>query len=447
MTHSDQTRQLLHDLIDAAVAAGASSADAVLVRGTSLSFARRLGRPERLDRSESRDLGLRVFLNQRHSVVSSSDTSSEALRELVERAIAMARTVPEDEFAGLAESGSLATEFPDLDVVDDDEPATGTLMERAAEAEDAALAVAGVTNSEGAEASWGRSEIALAASNGFHGTRTATRHSVGVSVIAGEGRAMERDDEYATAVHGADLPAADAVGRIAGERAVGRLHPRKAESTRVPVVYDRRVAGSLLGHLASAINGAAVARGTTFLKDRLNERVFAAGVTIVDDPLRARGLRSKAFDGEGLPTCRRVVVEGGVLRTWIMDLCSARQLGLASTGHAQRGTSGPPSPSVTNFYLEPGALAPQALMADIESGFYVTELIGFGVNGVTGDYSRGASGFWIENGALAHPVSEVTIAGNLADMFRRLTAAADLEFRYGTDAPTVRVEGMTVAGR
>jgi len=368
------------------------------------------------------------------------------LDELVERGLAMARSVPEDPFCGLAETGQLAGEVPDLDICDTDQPSPETLTDWAARAEEAARAVPGVTNSEGADASWGRSTVAMAASNGFSRTYSGSHCGFSVSVLAGEGTAMERDYDYTGAVYAADLRSPEEIGRSAGEKAVRRLNPRKVDSAQVPMVFDPRVARGFLGHLAGAINGTAVARGTTFLKDKLETQIFPSAITIVDDPLRPRGLRSKPFDGEGVAVMRRNVIDKGVLTTWFLDLRSARQLEMATTGHAARGTSSPPSPSATNLYLEPGALTPAGLMADIDSGFYVTEMIGFGVNGVTGDYSRGASGFWIDKGELAYPVSEVTIAGNLTDMFANVTAADDLEFRYGTDAPTVRVDGMTVAG-
>ena len=437
---------LLSDLIAKARSAGADTADAVFVEGVSLSLARRLGKPERLERAEGADLGLRVFIGRRQAIVSSSDRSAEALAELVERAVAMARSVPEDPFCGLAEPDMLAAAVPDLDILDAGEPTPETLADWAARAEDAARAVAGVTNSEGAEASWGRSTIAMAAGNGFGGTYAGSHYAISVSVLAGEGTAMERDYDFTSTVYAEDLRQPEEIGRAAGERTVRRLNPRKADSAQVPVVYDPRVARSLLGHLAGAVNGSAVARGTSFLKDKLGQAIFPASVTIVDDPLRRRGLRSKPFDGEGVATSLHNVVDGGVLSTWFLDLRSARQLEMATTGHASRGTSSPPSPSATNLYLEPGTVSPAELLGDIDSGFYVTELIGFGVNGVTGDYSRGASGFWIDKGELAYPVSEVTVAGNLTHMFANITAADDLEFRYGTDAPTLRIDGMTVAG-
>ncbi len=437
---------LLDDLIAKAKAAGAEAADAVFVSGVSLSHAQRLGELERLERSEGQDLGLRVLIGKRQAMVSSTDRSPQVLADLVERAVAMARSVPEDPYCGLAEPAQLARDIPVLENCDRSEPPPELLIERAKACEEAARAVAGVTNSEGAEAGWSLSRIALAASNGFAASYAGSRHSLGVSVLAGEGLGMERDYDFSSTVYGADLEDPAAVGRRAGEQTVRRLGARKAKTGKVTIVYDPRVANSLLRHLSSAISGPAIARGTSFLKDKLGESIFPSGITIVDDPHRPRGLRSKPFDGEGVANTRRAIVEEGKLTTWIMSLASARQLGLQTTGHAARGTSSPPTPAVTNLYMEPGALTPAELMADIKSGFYVTEMMGMGVNGVTGDYSRGASGFWIEKGELAYPVSEVTVAGNLKDIFAQMTPANDLKFRYGTDTPTLRVEGMTVAG-
>src|SRR5215472_14866184 len=436
----------LQDLLRAARAAGADAADAIFVSGVSASVSYRLGKLEDVERAESSDLGLRVFVGQRVAFVSSTDLSDRALAGLPERAVAMARLAPEDRFATLATADLLARDWPELDIEDLSEPSAETLIERAREVEGAALAVRGVTNSEGGGASFGRSSVVLTTSEGFVGRYSGTSHSVGVAVVAGEGTGMERDYDSASARHGGDLDSAGLVGRRAGERAVGRLNPRKAKSQSVPIVYDPRVSMSLLGHFAGAISGASIARGVSFLKDKLGEPVFSRAVRIIDDPHRKRGLRSKPFDGEGVANSRHALIEDGVLTTWMLDCASARQLGLKSTGHAARGTGGPPSPSPTNLYMEPGSQTPEELMADIRDGFYVTELIGMGVNGVTGDYSRGAAGFWIENGKRAYPVSEVTIAGNLKEMLLRLTPANDLVFRHGTNAPTLRVEGMTVAG-
>jgi PmbA protein len=446
MRTADDSLNLLSDLVDKARGAGAEAADALLVATTGLSAARRMGRRERLERQENADLGLRVFLGKRQAIVSTTDLSGPALDELVEHALAMARAVPEDPDCGLAAPEALASQFPDLDSCDPRDADEELLDERARRAEEAALGVEGVTNSEGAEASFSRTRVALAGSNGFSGAYETTGHSLQVAVLAGEGTAMERDYEFTHAVHGGDLEAPEWVGTEAARRAVRRLNPRKVMSTRVPVVYDPRVAWGVLIHLASAVNGAAIARGTSFLKGKMDEAVFAEGIAVIDDPHRPRGLRSRPFDGEGVAGARRKVVEDGILRSWILDSHSARRLGLTTTGHAARGVSSPPSPSVTNLHLEPGSMSPQELLADIDEGFYATEFIGMGVNGVTGDYSRGAAGFWIRDGVLAEPVSELTVAGNLLEMFRHLTPADDLVFRYGIDAPTLRIEGMTVGG-
>ena len=446
MPEADVAFALLSDVLERARRAGADAADALVVEDASLAAAERLGERERLERAESVELGLRVFKGKRQAVVSSTDVSPAARGELAERALAMAATVPEDPDCGLAGAAQIACQVREIDLFDPLGPTADELTQRAKALEEAARAVPGVTNSEGAEAAWSRTRIAMAATNGFNGTYTISRHSVIVAVLAGAGTAMERDYEYATAVYGADLEDLETVGRRAGENAVRRLRPRKVRTVKVPVVFDPRVANTLLNHFAGAVNGSAIARGTSFLKGRMDEPVFASGIRVVDDPLRPRGLRSRPFDGEGIATKRRALVEDGVLKSWILDLHSARKLGLATTGHAVRGVASAPSPAASNLYLEPGSCTPAELMADIRSGFYVTELMGFGLNPVTGDYSRGASGFWIENGERAYPVSEVTVAGNAKDMFRNLRPADDLEFRFGTNSPTVRVDGLTVAG-
>ena len=437
---------ILTSLLDAARKAGADAADALFTEGVSSSVSYRLGKLEDVERAESYDLGLRVFVGQKIAFVSSTDFSAEALGALPGRAVAMARLAPEDKYAGLAPTDRLATSIPALDLEDAAEPSPELLIERARSAEAAALAVAGVSNSEGGGASFSRSAVALATSTGFYGRYAATSHSIGVAVLAGEGTGMERDYDHASARHAGDLKSPAEIGRSAGEKAVRRLNPRSMPSQSVPVVFDRDEAGGLLGHLAGAISGAAIARGVSFLKDKMGATIFAPGINIIDDPHRVRGLRSKPFDGEGVANARRALIENGKLTSWLLDCASARQLGLETTGHAARGTGGPPSPASTNLYLEAGKLSVKELIADIKQGFFVTELMGMGVNGVTGDYSRGASGFWIENGEIAFPVSEVTIAGNLKDMFARLTPASDLEFRHGVNAPTVRIDGLTLAG-
>jgi PmbA protein len=437
---------LAERLTAAARRAGAETADALAVRSVSLAVEVREGAVEESERSEGDDVGLRVFVGRRQAVVSTNDIKAD-VSQLAERAVAMARVAPEDPFAGLADPARLARDIPDLDLLDPDLPTIAILEERAKRAESAGLAVKGVTKSGGASASAGIGGMVLVTSDGFRGAYLSSGQSISMTAIAGEGTAMERDYDYSSVLHGADLDPAEKVGRSAGERTVERLNPRKVETKRVAVVFDRRVAGSLVGHLAGAINGASVARKTSFLKDRLGQRLFKPGISVIDDPRRMRGLRSRPFDAEGVETKRLAVVEDGVLVSWFLDSATARELGLATTGHAQRGVSSSPSPGASNLHLSPGADAPEALIADIAEGFYVTDLIGMGVNQVTGDYSRGASGFWIENGKRSYPVSEVTIAGTLLDMFQGLSPANDLEFRFGTNSPTVRVEGLTVAGR
>ena len=437
---------LAERLVTAARRAGADAADAIALRSVSLAVEVREGAVEESERSEGDDVGLRAFVGRRQAVVSTNDVKLD-VAQLAERAVAMARAAPEDPFAGLADPAQLARDIPDLDLLDPDLPTVALLEERAKRAESAALAVKGVTKSGGASASAGIGGMVLVTSGGFRGAYLNSAQSVSMTAIVGEGTGMERDYDYSSTLHGADLDSPEKVGRTAGERTVERLNPRKVETKRVPVVFDRRVAGSLVGHLAGAINGAAIARKTSFLKDKLGERLFAAGIDVIDDPRRKRGLRSRPFDAEGVATKRLAVVQDGVLASWFLDSATARELGFATTGHAQRGVSSTPTPGPSNLHLSAGSDTPEALIADISEGFYVTDLIGMGVNQVTGDYSRGASGFWIEHGKRSYPVSEVTIAGNLVDMFRAIVPANDLEFRFGTNAPTLRVEGLTVAGR
>lgn len=438
---------LLSDLVAKAKRAGADAADALAVDSQSVSYGVRLGKLEKLERSESTDLGLRVLIGKRQAVVSTSERGGAKLDELVQRAIDMARIAPEDPYCGLADPGEIARDFPDLDLDDPVEPPIELIEARARAAEDAAMAVAGVTNSEGGEADWSRSVMALVASNGFARAYARSSHSVVASVIAGEGTGMERDYDYSAVLHGADLMDPAAVGRSAGERAVRRLNPRKAASQKVPVVFDPRVAGGIVRHLSGAINGQSIARGTSFLRDKMGHQLFPKTITIIDDPFRKRGLGSRPVDGEGIAPVTRPIIDRGQLTTWLLDLRSARQLGLKSTGHAARGTTSPPNPAPTNLYLEPGAQSPHELIKDVGTGLYVTDLIGMGVNMVTGQYSRGAAGFWIEGGELVYPVSEITVAGSLLDMFASLRVADDLEFRYGVDAPTLALEGLTVGGR
>ena len=438
---------LAEGLVRAAKAAGADAADAIAVRSVSVGVDIRDGAIEESERSEGDDVGLRVFVGNRQAVVSTNDIARTDAATLAERAVAMARVAPEDRFAGLADRDRLARSRPDLDLVDPNIPDVSELERRARIAEQAALAVKGVSKSGGASAGAGISGMVLVTSDGFHGSYLASRQSISMMAIAGEGTGMERDYDHSSTLHGSDLEAPETIGRNAGERAERRLNPRKVKTQAVPVIFDTRLSNTLISHLASAANGVSIARKASFVKDKLGERLFSPGIRIVDDPLRRRGLRSHPFDGEGVAVQKMDFVADGVLMSWFLDSATARELGLQTTGHAARGVSAPPSPAPSNLYLEPGALSPAQLIAETGTGFYITDLIGMGTNLVTGDYSRGAAGYWIENGELSYPVSEVTVAGHLLEMFRTLTPADDLSFKYVTNAPTLRVEGLTVAGQ
>ncbi len=431
-------------LVEAARAAGADRADAVAVRGTSLSVGVRLGAVEDSERAEGDNFGLRVFVGRRHASVSANTLGDPVA--LAERAVAMARVAPEDPFADLIEPEMLATAFADLDLLDTSAPTAADLTALALAAEDAARAVPGVTNSGGAHAGWSLGGLVLVTSHGFSGSWLRSGHSLSVTALAGAGTGMERDWDASSKIFGADLDAPELIGRRAGERAVRRLNPRKVDTRTATVIWEPRAATGLVGHLLSAINGAAIARKTSFLKDRLGETVFAPGITIVDDPYRRRGLSSRPFDGEGVTGPVLKLVEAGVLNHWLLDGAAARELGLRSNGRAARGV-GSPSPGSTNVTLMPGTLARADMIAGVREGLLVTDMIGSGVNGITGDYSRGASGFWIENGEIGAPVSEITVAGNLKDMFARMVAGDDLEERFSIAAPSVMIEGLTIAGR
>ena len=439
-------RNLAEDVIARVRKAGADGADVLMVAGASLSASCRMGEVEEVERSDGQEFGLRAFIGKRQAIVSSSDFSKNALDQLITRVVAMARLAPEDEYCGLADRDLLAKNFPDLDIFDPVELDMTTLIEAAKRAEGTARAVEGITNSEGSGASSSHSRVVLATSEGFSGSYATSSFGLSCSVLAGEGTAMERDYEYSSARHYGDLTSPEEIGTVAAQRTLSRLNPRKVKTQQVPVIYAPRVSNSLLGHLAGAISGAAVARGTSFLKDRLGKAVFSKGINIFDDPHRQRGLRSKPYDGEGVANRRRAIIEDGVLSGWLLDTASARQLGLRSTGNAARGSGSAPSPSTSNFYMEAGKTPTVDIIASLKNGLFITELIGMGVNPVTGDYSRGATGFWIENGQFAYPVSEITVAGNLLDMFLHVTPGDLLEFRYGMDAPTLMVEGMTIAG-
>ena len=443
---SDRNLDLAQKIIDLALSLGADSADAVVGESASLNVSCRLGQLEDTERSESRELGLRAIIGQQQAFVSGTAVDAEALQRLAERAVEMAKATPADRYCGLAPAERLASKLPSLDLADDHEPSAAELQTMALETEDTARTMAGITNSEGAGAAWGRGTTALVTSHGFAGSYSSTSFSLSCSVVAGTGENMERDYASHSARHFEDLDTPETIGTRTGERTLARLNPRKLESMKMPVVYDTRVSASLLGHLSAAISGSAIARGTSFLRDAMGTQIMSAGLNVIDEPHRRRGLRSAAFDGEGLLPETLNLVQDGVLQSWLLDSTTARQLELESNARATRGVGGPPSPSATNLYLAAGTQDVAGILGDVGEGFFVTELIGMGVNGATGDYSRGASGFRIENGELTYPVSEVTIAGNLKDMFGNMTPADDLTFRRGVNAPTVLVEGMTLAG-
>ncbi|WP_438382700.1 TldD/PmbA family protein [Asaia sp. BMEF1] len=442
----DQER--LSQLLDAAKRAGADRADALLVASRSVSAMCRHGVPEGLEHSETIQLGLRVFVGKRAANVSATALDPSRFEALAEQAVAMARVVPEDVHTSLVEPARQGIyDIASLDLVDaGNAPSLEALLARAREAEEIALAFPGITNSNGASAGYGRVEIALAESGGFSGQYVQTSHSNGISVLAGDGPSMQRDYAGHSTRHLTDLESAQSLGREAAQRALARMNPVKPRTGSFPVVFDRRVSASLLGHLAGAINGASIARGTSFLSAHRGKRILPETLSVIDDPTRPRGLRSKPFDAEGFLPAPFAFVQDGVLQDWILDSRSAMQLGLTNNGRASRGVGGPPSPSVSNFFLTGGIGSREALLSDIVEGVYVTEMMGSSINGLTGDYSRGASGYMIRNGELAEAVAELTIAGNLIDMFASLRAADDLEFRHGVDAPTLRIDTMSVAG-
>ena len=444
MTTPEHAKALSEAAVARATALGADAADALFSADTAVAVSVRLGALEEVERSEGAELSLRVFIGHRSASVTTSDLSDAALDTLADRAMRMAREATEDRWAGLAPRNRLLHGAPPaLDLDDGAEVEPETLKQAALAAEDAARAVEGVTSSEGASATASRSIVALATSHGFSGAYPVTAHSLAASVLAkGTGGGLQRDAAHHTVRHRSALETPEMIGERAGVRAVARRDPIRPRSGSMPVIFDPRVGSGLIGALTGAISGPAIARGTSFLRDMLGKQVFAGGITIHDDPHRPRGLRSKPFDGEGLPVSPSMLIENGMLESWLLDSASARQLGLEPTGHAGPGGG----TATSNLYMEAGTISPETLIADIEYGLWVTELIGRGVNPVTGDYSRGAAGFLIENGEITRPVAECTIAGNLKDMYRAMTPANDLEFRYGVNVPTLRVEGMTIAG-
>ena len=438
---------LLNDVVAAALAAGADAAEAVGAERRSLSISVRLGELEEVEREESRDLGLRVFVGQRHATVSGSDISAEARGKLVERAVAMARLAPEDPYAGLADPDRLARgPLKDLDLYDPSEPDAETLETRARLAEDAARAVPKVTNSDGASGSWSAGTWRMVTSAGFSGLHRASSFSVGAAAIAGDEAGMETGYDGRSVRWQSALPDAVAIGEEAGRRAAGRLGARKIASTTAPVIFENRLAISLLSAMVGAVSGPAIARGTSFLKDKLGQAVFARGVTVTDDPHKLRGLGSSPFDDEGVDNAPINLIDDGILTTWLLNSSSARQLGLSTTGHASRGLAGPPGVSTSNLTLAPGDRSQSDLMAEAKSGLLVTSMFGPSLNGNTGDWSVGCSGFWFEAGQIAYPVNEITVAGNLIDIYARLIPGSDLEFRGASNAPSLLVDALAIAG-
>jgi PmbA protein len=439
---------MLQEVVAKARAAGADAAEAVFAERQSLSVTVRLGELEEVEREESRDLGVRVFVGRRQATVSGSDVSAEGRAKLVERVVAMAKLAPEDPYAGLAPSDRLAKgPFPDLDLFDAAEPDAESLEARALAAEDAARAIPGVSNSDSSSASWSTGSWRLVTSTGFYGEHRASSFGLGTGAIAGEGAAMERAGEGRQTRWQSDLPDAESIGAEAGRRAVSRLGPRKLASTTAPVIFENRIAASTLGPLIGAISGPAVARGVSFLKTRLGEQLFSKDVTLTDEPHRRRGLGSSPFDDEGVLNQTTNIIDAGKLTTWLLNTASARQLGLETTGHASRGLAGPPGVGTSNLTLKPGTLDRAGLMKAAGSGLLVTGLFGPSLNANTGDWSVGCYGFWFEDGEIAYPVSEITVAGNLVEVYGRIVPGSDLEFRGSANAPSLLIDGLAIAGK
>ncbi len=439
---------LLNDVVAAALAAGADAAEAVSAERRALSINVREGKLEEVEREESRDLGLRVFVGKRQATVSGSDVSKEARAKLVERVVAMARLAPEDPYAGLADPDRLAKgPLKDLDLFDPSEPTPEALEARARAAEDAARAVPRVSNSDGGSGSWAASQWRIVTSGGFTGLHRASGFSIAASAIAEDEGGMETGYDGRSVRWEADLPTAEAIGAEAGRRAAARLGARKIASTIAPVIFENRLAASVLSPLVGAISGASIARGTSFLKDKLGKPVFANGIKLTDDPHRLRGLGSSPFDDEGVENGLTRVIDDGVLTTWLLNSSTARQLGLTTTGHASRGLAGPPGVGPSNMTLEPGTRTQAELMADARTGLVVTSMFGPSLNGNTGDWSVGCAGFWFEDGAFAYPVSEITVAGNLVDIYSRLIPGSDLEIRGASNAPSLLIDSLAIAGK
>ena len=439
-------KKIVDQMLDAAQKAGANGADVSFIRGNGLDVQVRLGQVESAERSEDYQVGMRVFVGQRSASVSTGQLDADNITELAQRAVSMAKIAPEDPYARLANAEEQARDLPDIELFDDTSISTEALSKMALTCEAAALDTNGISNSDGASASTGMSEILIGTSTGFAAAYKRSSFGISAVVLAEHDGQMERDYDYSAAVFAEDLEAATKIGKSAAERTLARLGARKPQTGSFPVIYDKRVSRSIAGHIASGINGAAIARGTSFLKDQLGEAIAASSISIVDNPLLNRGMGSRLFDGETLPVAKRYMVENGVLNGWLLTLSTAAQLGLTPTGNASRSLSGPPSPSVSNFIMENGKTKLEDMISDIKQGLYITEMMGSSVSMTTGDYSRGASGFWIENGKLAWPATEATVAGNLKDIFINMTPASDLDLRQSIAAPSLFVSALTVAG-
>ena len=443
-------KDVMNILIDTALSNGATAADCVLSRSRGLSLTRRLGKDETIERYEDFDTGLRVFVGNKIASVSTNDNSEAAIRDVAKRAVDMAKIAPKDDFSLIASQETL-NDFPiqnsiSVDSYDEVEPSIDIIRDRAKEVEDSALSVKGITNSDGADASWGEGETLLMTSNGFFGSSKKSNHSVSVVVIAEKDGKMERDYDYSSKVFGKDLRNSNQIGIEAAKKTLARMGATKPLTGKYPVIFDPRVSRSIAGHFASAINGSAIARKTSFLKDMLNKQIANPAINIIDDPFLKRGLGSRLFDAEGLGSRKYTLIKDGVLEQWLLDLSSAKQLNLKPSGNAKRGISGPPSPGTSNFMISPGDVTPENLIKNVSEGFFVTDMIGSSVSMITGDYSRGASGFWIKNGELSIPITEATIAGNLKEMFMTLQPANDIDYSHSINSPTLLIEGMTIAG-
>ena len=444
---ASSTEDLLHSLIESTLRAGADAADARVSDNASLSVEVRNGELESVEREESRGLSLRALVGRRQAHVSGTDLSPTALKAMSDRVVAMARLAPEDKWCGLPDASEITSARPDLQLESDDTPEAPELERRARDMEAAMLAVPGVKQSDHSGASWSTAKSWFAASNGFAASKSSGISSLGAVAISERDGAMERDYESRSERRRAKMPTPESIGKEAGERAVARLGPRKIDSQTAPVIFHRRLSNRLLGALIGAISGPAIARGTSFLKDRMGKPVFAPGVDIIDDPLRIGGFGSRAFDGEGRPVQSTALIKDGVLTQWLLNGPAARQLGLKPNGFSSMGFGDPPGVSPSNLDIQPGKRTLDELMADAGSGLLVTDMFGPSLNPNTGDYSVGVSGFWFENGQRAYPVSEVTVAGDLSSMFLRAIPGSDLEIRGSTNSPSLLIDGLALAGR